>query len=55
MQLVERLTRSQRPRQLDEDVREKAVMQVNHRLAAILARPHQPDRDIVGIDISIEL
>ena len=30
-------------------------MQVNHRLAAILARPHQPDCDAIGIGIGVEL
>ena len=30
-------------------------MQVNHRLAAILARSHQPDCDAVSIGVGIEL
>jgi len=51
MLVVEWLTRSQRPRQLAKDVREKAVVQMNHRFASILTRPHQPDHGIVGIGV----
>lgn len=55
MLVVERFTHGQRPRELAENVREKAVMQVNHRLAPILARPHQPDHGIVGIGVGVKL
>src|SRR5204862_631199 len=55
MLLIEWVARGQRSRQLAENVREKPVMQVNHRLAPIFAGPHQPDRYAVGVGVGIEL
>src|SRR6516162_1236936 len=55
MLLVELRTRGQRFSQLDENVRQESVMHMNHHLAPILPRSHQPDGDAIVIGISIEL
>src|SRR5215469_9255430 len=52
---VELRTRGQRFGELDENVRQKPVVQMHHRLAPILSRSHQPDGDAVVIGIGIEL
>ena len=55
MLVIERVAGEERACQLSQDVGEKAVMQMNDRLTAVFARPHQPDRDAVGIGIGVEL
>ena len=55
MRLVERRARSKRSRQFNENSREKAIMQMNHGLAPILARPHQPDGNAVRVGVGIVL
>jgi hypothetical protein len=53
--LVQRIAQSQRFRNLREDVRQQAIMQMHHRLAPILARPHQPDGNAIRIGVGVEL
>ena len=55
MLLVELISRGQRFRQLDKDVRQEPLVQVHHRLAPILPRPHQSDGEAVIIGIGVEL
>ena len=55
MLFVERIACGQRPGELGEDLRQKPIMQMDHRLTPILARPHQFDGDAVGVGVGVEL
>jgi hypothetical protein len=54
MRFVEWIARGQRPGELGEDLRQKAIVQTNHRLAPILTGTHEPDGDAVHVGVSDE-
>jgi hypothetical protein len=53
--LVERIARDQRSREFRENLRQKTIVQMNHRLTPIIARSHQLDGDVVGVGVGVEL